>query len=78
MIGDTEYLKRLSQLASAAVNKIWTSEGKYKIKNKTKLTIYKTLVKLILLYDCSWGLTAEESKFNAFHRRQLRIVLGIK
>ena len=32
------------------------------------------------IYNCStWGLTnAEESKFDAFHRRQLRRVLGIK
>ena len=83
LIGDTEDLKRRSQLASAAMNKynkIWTSKGKYKIKNKTKMTIYKTLVKPILIYNCStWGLTnAEESKFDAFHRRQLRRVLGIK
>ena len=52
----------------------------YKINNKTKLAIYKTLVKPILIYSCStWGLTnAEESKFDAFHRKQLRRVLGIK
>ena len=32
------------------------------------------------IYNCStWGLTnAEESKFDTFHRRQLRTVLGIK
>ena len=78
MIGDTtEDLKRLSQFASATMNKYnktWTSEGKYKIKNKTKITIYKTILKPIRIYNCSkWGLTnAEELKFDAFHRKQLR------
>ena len=36
-MGVTEDFKRLSQLASAAMNKynkIWTSEGKYKIKKQ--------------------------------------------
>ena len=44
------------------------------------MTIYKKLVRPMLIYNCStWGLTnAEESKFDAFHRRQLRRVLGIK
>ena len=64
LIGDLEDTKRRSQLASAAMNrynKIWMSEGKYKIKNKTKMTIYKTLVKPILIYNCStWGLTKAE------------------
>ena len=83
LIGDLEDTKRRSQLASAAMNrynKIWMSEGKYKIKNKTKMTIYKTLVKPILIYNCStWGLTkAEESKIDVFHRKQLKRVLGIR
>ena len=37
LIGDTEDLKRRSQLASAAMNKynkIWTSKGIYKIKKQ--------------------------------------------
>ena len=83
LIGDTEDLKRRSQLASAAMNKynkIWTSDGKYKIKNKSKMTIYKTPVKPKLIYNSStWGLTnAEESKYDTLHRKQLRRVLVIK
>ena len=56
LIGDGEDLKRRKQLASEAMNKynkIWMSEGKTKITNTTKLTIYTTLVKPILTYNCS-------------------------
>ena len=61
-------------------NQIWKSKGKTKVKNKTKLTIYKTFVKPILTYNCSTcGLTKEEDfKIDAFHRKQLRRFLGIK
>ena len=81
LIGDAEDVKRRSQLASAALNKhskLWS--GKKKIKNKTKLRIYKTLVKPILTYNCStWGLNkSEEDRLDAFHRKQLKRVLGIK
>ena len=81
LIGDAEDVKRRSQLASAALNKhskLWA--GKKKIKNKTKLRIYKTLVKPILTYNCSsWGLNkSEEDRLDAFHRKQLKRVLGIK
>ena len=33
-------------------NQIWMSKGKTKIKKKTKLIIYKTLVKPTLTYNC--------------------------
>ena len=42
--------------------------------------IYKTLVKLILLYKCgTWVLTpAEEERLNAYHRKQLKKILNIR
>ena len=66
-----EELKRRKSLTSAAMNKynqIWISKGKTKIKDKTKLTIYKTLEKPILTYKSSTcGLTiAEYLKIDAF------------
>ena len=76
-IGDTVDLKDDLNYSAAMnkYNKIWTSKGKYKIKNKTKMTIHKTPVKPILIYICStWGLTNDD----AFHRKQPRRVLGIK
>ena len=51
-----------------------------KLKTTTKIQLYKSLVKSILLYNCStWALTlTEEEKINAFHRKQLKKVLNIK
>ena len=51
-----------------------------KLKKKTKLKLYRTLVKSVLTYNCStWALTqAEEKKLDAFHRKQLKRVVGIR
>ena len=50
-----------------------------KIKQETRIKLYNSLVKSILLYNCgTWALTkTEEQKLDAFHRKQLRRVLGI-
>ena len=44
------------------------------------MKLYRTLVKSVLLYNCgTWAMTkAEEHKINAFHRKQLRKLLGIR
>ena len=51
-----------------------------KVKRKTKIKLYRTLVKSVLTYNCgTWALTkTEEEKLNAFHRQQLRKILNIK
>ena len=81
LIGDHEDVERRKQLSIAALNKlsqVWI-KGR-KLKSQTKVHLYKSLVKSILLYNCStWALTqSEEEKLNVFHRKQLRRVLNIK
>ena len=51
-----------------------------KIILKRRILLYTSLVKSILLYNSeTWGLSqTEEEKLNAFHRKQLRVVLNIK
>ena len=57
---------------------IWVRRDK--IQLSTRLKLYKTLVKPILLYNCgTWGTTkTEENKLDAFHRKQLKQILGIR
>ena len=80
MIVNTEDVEKRKTLSTIVLNKlfnIWLRRDKIKVKTRIKL--YKTLVKSILLYNCgTWALTkAEEEKLNAFHRKQLRRVLGV-
>ena len=81
LIGDTEDVQRRKQLSNAALSKltnVWIRGDK--IKRKTKLKLYRALVKPVLLYNCgTWALTkSEEEHLDAFHRTQLRRVLNIK
>ena len=81
LIGDLEDVERRKQLSTAALNKlyhVWMKGNK--LKTTTKIQLYKSLVKSILLYNCStWALTlTEEEKINAFYRKQLKKVLNIK
>lgn len=52
----------------------------YKIKQQTRVRLYKSLIKSILLYNCgTWGLTQQqEEKLDAFHQRQLRRIIGVR
>ena len=81
LIRDEEDVERSKRLSNAALTKllnVWIKGDK--IKRKTKLKLYRSLVKSILVYNCgTWALTkSEEEKLNAFHRKQLRKVLNIK
>ncbi|GFR95291.1 endonuclease-reverse transcriptase [Elysia marginata] len=81
LIDDNEDIERRKQLSSTALsrlNNLWLKDNK--IKTATKIHLYKSLVKSILLYNCStWALThTEEEKLNAFHRKQLKKILNIK
>ena len=62
------------------MNKLQPIWIKNQVNQKTKMKLYRALVKSILLYNCStWGVTQNiEQKLDAFHRRQLRRVLNIK
>ena len=80
LIGDTKDVQRRKQLSTAALAKlqnVWVRGDKLK---KKKLKLYRALVKSVLTYNCStWALTqAEEKKLNAFHRKQLKRVVGIR
>ena len=81
LIGDLEDVERRKQHSTAALNKlnhVWVKGNK--LKTTTKIKLYKSLAKSILLYNCStWALTLTEGeKINAFYRKQLKKVLIIK
>ena len=81
LLGDEEDMGRRRTLAAAAMgkmNKIWIRKDK--ISQKRKINLYRALVKSILMYNCgTWGVTkTEEEKMDAFHRKQLRRVMGVK
>ena len=50
------------------------------VSQKTKIRLYKAIVKPVLLYNAStWGLTkSEEAGLDSFHRKQLRKILNVK
>ena len=74
---DIEHRKHLSNLALNKLTSIWKRNNK--IKLNVRIKIYKSLVKSILLYNCgTWAVTrTDENKLDAFHRKQLRRILGI-
>ena len=81
LIGDTGDVQRRKQLSTAALAKlqnVWMRGDK--LKKKTKLKLYRALVKSVLTYNCSTlALTqAKEKKLDAFHRKQLKRVVGVK
>ncbi|GFS00458.1 endonuclease-reverse transcriptase [Elysia marginata] len=81
LLGDTEDIERRKQLSNLALQKlssIWIRNDK--VKQVTRLNLYRALVKSILLNNCgTWSLTKqEEHKLNTFHRRQLRTILKNK
>ena len=81
-LGHREDIKRRKELSSIALSNneiVWKT--KWKTKLKTRLRPYESLVKSILLNNCSgtWGLSwSDHKKLNSFHRKQLRRVIGIK
>ena len=81
LLGVTEDINRRKQLSMAAlykINNLWIRKDR--IKQSTKLKLYKTLVKPVLLYNSgTWSPTQkEEEDLDGFHRKQLRIVLNVK
>ena len=46
----------------------------------TRIKLYETLVKRVLLYNCgTWGVSKDDQrKLNSSHRRQLKKVIGIQ
>ena len=80
-LGDREDMKRRRQLATGALNKMDDILKRRKMVNiKKKLKLYNAQVKSVLLYNCAtWGMSTKDTKeMDAFHRKQLRRVLGVK
>ncbi|GFO26876.1 endonuclease-reverse transcriptase [Plakobranchus ocellatus] len=75
---DIEHRKHLSKIAFNKLTNIWKSGNK--TKQKTKIKLYNSLVKSVLLYNCgTWALTkTDEDRLDSFHRKQLRNTLGIR
>ena len=79
LLGDTEDMQRRKKLSIASLNRlnnIWFKKDH--ISEQLCLKLYRTLVKPVLLYNSStWGMTQKETKgLNAFHRQQLRKLIG--
>ena len=80
-LGGREDIQRRKELATIALAKndaIW--KNNWKTKLTTRIRLYETLVKSVLLYNCgTWGVSKDDQrKLNSFHRRQLRKVTWIQ
>ena len=80
-LGDREDIQRRKELATIALAKndaIW--KNNWKTKLTTRIRLYETLVKSVLLYNCgTWGVSKnDQRKPNNFHTRQVRKVIGIQ
>ena len=80
-LGDAEDVLKRKQLAAGKLkemNNIWIRNQQ--VSRKTKIRLYKAIVKPVLLYNAStWGLNkSDEESLNSFHRQQLRKVLNVK
>ena len=75
---DVERRKQLATVALYRLHNVWI-KGK-KLKTSTKIKLYKSLIKPILLYNCgTWALTpSQEETLNAYHRKQLKKILNIR
>ena len=82
LLGDSEEMQRRKQLAAAAFSKlkhVWSDKNN-KISVRKRIRLYNAYVMPILTYNAStWALSDTElEELEAFRRRQLRIVLGIR
>ena len=75
---DVERRKQLANVALYKLNNVWIKGNK--MKTSTKIKLYKSLEKSILLYNCAtWALTlTEEERLNAYDRKQLKKILNIR
>ena len=65
-------------MALYKLNNVWVKGNN--LKTLTKIKLYKSLVKLILHYNCGTRVLnlTEEERRNAYHRRQLKKILNIR
>ena len=75
---DIERKKQIATVALYKLNNVWVKGNN--LKTLTKIKLYKSLVKLILLYNCGTRVLTltEEERRNANHRKQLKTILNIR
>ena len=82
LLGDVEEMQRRKQLATIAQKNMWViwSKNNNKISLQKRIMLYNAYIVPILTYNaCTWALTkAETNELDAFHRKQLRSILGIR
>ena len=81
LLGDSEYMARRIKLAAAAFVKLKEMWSRRRIVSERKrLRTYNACIMPVLTYNaCTWGFTeVETAKLDAFHRRQLKSLLGIR
>ena len=80
LLGNIEDVTCRRQLAEAAFRSMWSLwKRRGLIREPLRMRLYCAFIMPILLYNSgTWGLTvASERSLDAFHRRQLRSLLGI-
>ena len=81
LIGDREDVARRIQLASVSFKKVWSMWMRgHIISESLRVRVYNAFILPILLYNSgTWGLTPVQMRnIDTFHRRQLRIVIGVR
>ena len=79
-LGDKEDIQRRKNISTGKLVKMKKILKNKKVsKTEKKMKLYNAMVKSVLMYNsCTWGLTKEDEKnLDSFHRKQLRIVLGV-
>ena len=81
LIDDEKDVERRKQQATVALyklNNVWIKGNQ--LKTSTKIKLYKSQVKSILLYNCATCalILSEEERLNAYHRKQLKKILNIR
>ena len=81
LLGDAEDVTRRKQLAAVAFQRMWSLwVRKRHISEELRLRLYNAFIVPVLTYTMgTWGLTPTEwARFDGFHRRQLRQVIGVR
>ena len=80
LLGDREDISRRKSLSTSSLRKLDAMWVRKKLKTTRRMKLYNSLVRSILLYNCStWGMSvSDERKMDSFHRQQLRHMLNIK